>query len=254
MGAWFEHVDLTIALLVFGLGILAFVISTLSGGGGALLLIPCINFLLGASKTAPIVNLGTFIGRPVRLLIFWKHIVWKLVLYYTPAAITGSILAAWVFTEVKLAWLQLIVALFLISTLFQYQFGKKKQSFKVKKWHFIPLGFFIAAISTFTGGMGPVLNPFYLNAGITKERLIATKTVNSFLVGIIQISSYTFFGLLYKELWVYGIILGLGAALGNVIGKHFLKTMSDTRFRRWVIALMVVSGLAMVIELGMAYV
>ena len=249
----FEEIDLFILAILFLAGAITFSISTISGGGGALLLIPFVSFLLGAGNTAPIVNLGSFIGRPVRLILFWKDIVWELVWYYLPSAVAGAILAAWLFAEVRIAWIQLVVALFLISTVFQYRFGKKERSFNVKKWHFIPLGFVVSIIGTFTGGMGPVLNPFYLNAGITKERLIATKTVNSFVMGLTQISSYAFFGLLYGELWVYGISLGLGVSLGNIIGKKALAKMSAKLFRQWVIAVMVLSGLLMLINLLIDY-
>lgn len=86
-------------------------------------------------------------------------------------------------------------------------------------WYFIPLGSSVSILGTIIGALGPVLNPFYLNSGLDKEDLIATKTANSFFRGIAQ-SSYSFFGLLDKELWVYGIFLGLGATAGNIIGKN----------------------------------
>ena len=240
-----EHVDIGILILVFISGIIAFTISTISGGGGLLMLIPFFNFLVGASKTAPIVNLGGLISRPTRILIFWKHIVWKVFWYYVPTAMLGAFIASWWFTSIKIVWLQIFIALFLISTIFQYKFGKKARTFQVKLWYFIPLGFLVSIIGTFTGGLGPVLNPFYLNAGITKESLIATKSVNSFFLGLAQISSYTFFGILTKDLILYGIVLGLGATIGNLIGKKLLQKMTAQQFRIWVIAIMVISGIVL---------
>ena len=49
---------------LFALGACAFTLSTISGGGGALMQIPILNFLIGTSQTAPVINLGTFISRP----------------------------------------------------------------------------------------------------------------------------------------------------------------------------------------------
>jgi len=239
----FSNIDFSLVLILFFAGVLSFSISTISGGGGALMLIPLLNFIVGTTKTAPIINLGAFISRPSRIIIFWKNIVWKVFWYYVPSAMLGAIIAAYFFSEMKIAWLQIIIALFLISTFFQYRFGKKKRSFPVQLWHFIPLGFIVSIVGTFTGGMGPVLNPFYLNAGITKEALIGTKAANSFFLGIAQISSYTFFGLLTTELWVYGITLGIGATFGNLIGKRLLAKMSSQLFRKLVIVIMVISGI-----------
>ncbi len=248
MTEFFLNIDFLLLIVLFVVGVISFSISTISGGGGALMLIPLLNFIVGTTKTAPIINLGAFISRPSRIIIFWKNIVWKVFWYYVPSAMLGAFLAAWFFSEMKINWLQIIVALFLISTFFQYRFGKKEQSFKVQLWHFIPLGFLVSIIGTFTGGMGPILNPFYLNSGITKEALVGTKAANSFFLGIAQISSYTFFGLLTTELWIYGISLGVGATFGNLIGKRLLAKMSSLLFRKLVIIIMVISGVLLLIK------
>jgi len=248
MSELFSNIDILLLFFLFLAGLISFSISTISGGGGALMLIPLLNFIIGTTKTAPVINLGAFISRPSRIIIFWKHIVWKVFWYYVPSAMLGAVFAAWFFSEIKIAWLQIIVALFLISTFFQYRFGKKDRSFPVQLWHFIPLGFIVSIIGTFTGGMGPILNPFYLNSGITKESLVGTKAANSFFLGIAQISSYSFFGLLSLELWIYGITLGIGATIGNLIGKRLLTKMSSLTFRRLVIFIMVISGILLLIK------
>ena len=169
-------------------------------------------------------------------------------LVFVPAAMVGAFIAAWLFSEVKIYWIQLFVGLFLVSTFFQYRFGKKERSFSVKLWYFIPLGFFVSMIGTFTGGMGPVLNPFLINAGIDKEELVGTKAAQSFFLGLAQVSGYVFFGLLTKTLWIYGIALGLGAILGNLIGKWLLFRMSKLAFRRWLITIMVLSGIVLIVK------
>ncbi|BBI66890.1 hypothetical protein PKHYL_10810 [Psychrobacter sp. KH172YL61] len=87
-----------------------------------------------------------------------------------------------------------------------------------------------------------------MNAGLEKENLIATKTANSFFVGIVQVVSYAFFGILTVKICVYGLVLGLGAVIGNVIGKHFLAGISISQFRIMLLILMVMSGLIMIIR------
>lgn len=238
--------DFTLIVFLFILGIGAFILSTISGGGGALVSIPILNALIGVTNTAPVLNLGTFLGRPARLIIFWKHVNWKVCLYYAPSAIVGAYLAALFFSNFKVEWLQIIVGVFLISTIWQFRFGKKKKSFPMKLAYFIPLGFLVSVFGTIIGALGPVLNPFYMNLGLDKEELIATKSANSFLMGVSQIGSYAFFGLLHKELWIYGIALGIGATIGNIIGKNFLSKMKSETFRKWVIALMVISGVLLI--------
>jgi uncharacterized membrane protein YfcA len=78
--------------------------------------------------------------------------------------------------------------------------------------------------------------------------MIATKTMNSFFVGLVQISSYTALGSLKGNLWVYGIILGIGASAGNWVGKTWLHKVSGDLFRKLVIAVMVLSGIIMIVK------
>lgn len=233
---------------LFIAGMVAFIISTISGGGGAMLLIPVTSWMLGAAVAPPVINSATFMSNASRLYLFWHDIDWSLTKYYVPSATVGAWLAALVFSRLDADWIQLLVGVFLVSTIFQYKFGKVSKTFDMPKAGFIPLGFFIAFMSTLVGGLGPILNPFYMNAGLEKETLIATKTANSFFVGIIQISGYTFFGALTAKLWLYAFVLGLGAIIGNVIGKRFLAGMSISQFRVMLLILMVISGLIMIIR------
>lgn len=224
----------------------AFVLSTLSGGGAALLMVPVTGFLLGPQAVAPVINLGNMIGRPVRLILFWKHVEWRVVLYYVPSALAGSFLGAWAFASLQARWLQIVVGLFLVSTVLQYRFGSRERSFAMKAWYFVPAGFVVTFFSALIGATGAVMNPFYLNYGLIKESLIGTKTVNSFLAGMAAIGAYTWFGALHGRLWLFGLAFGVGAGVGNVVGKVALGKISSETFRKLVIAMMVASGLFMI--------
>lgn len=229
-------------------GVISFTLSTLTAGGGAMMLLPVLSLMIGVQNVAPVLNLGNFLGRPVRLVLFWKHIRWELVKYYLPSSMLGAFLGAWLLSSFESKALEFIIGLFLISTLFQYRFGKRKSSFKMKLWYFIPLGVIIPFITSVTGALGPLLNPFLLNYKMDKEELIATKTFNSFAAGVVQIGSYTFFGALYGKLWLWGLALGVGIGFGNYFGKLLLNKMSEKSFRQWAIVFMVVSGIILVIK------
>lgn len=233
---------------LFTIGAIAFSISTLTAGGGAMMILPLLSLLIGANNVAPILNLGNFIGRPIRLYLFWKNIKWEVVKYYVPPSIIGAWLGARFLASVDSALMELLIGLFLVSTIFQYQFGKKKRSFIMKLPYFIPLGLIVPFITTLTGALGPLLNPFLLNYNLTKEELIATKTASSFFTGIVQIGSYSFFGLMDNNMWIWGLVLGLGIALGNWIGKVLLKKISEKSFRQFAVLFMVISGILLIYQ------
>ncbi len=240
--------DLWILSIYFFAGLVVFTLTTLTAGGGGLILVPVVNYIAGSGIAAPILNTGNLIGRPIRLILYWKHIDWKATIYYVPAALIGALVGALIFSSLKISWLQIFIGLFLVSTIWQFRWGKKKKSFRMKYPWLFPLGLLISILGTIVGGLGPVLNPFYLNLGISKESLIATKTANSFFMGLAQIGSYAWFGLMSGEIIYPAIALGLGISVGSYLGKALLKRLSDQSFRKWAIAFMVISGLLMIAQ------
>lgn len=233
------------ALISLG-SFVGYVISTIGGGGASLLMVPVVSFLLGPKAIAPVIAIGEELSRPVRLVLFWRDINWSVAKFHVPGSMVGAFIGAYFFTQIDVAWLQIILGLFLISTVFQYQFGQKKRTFRMEALYFLPLGFFVSMGSALFGATGPVENPFYLNYGLEKEKMVATKTINSFMAGLVQLGTYSFFGALPSELWFYGIGLAIGAGLGSYAGKLLLGKMDSKTFRRVVLAVMVVSGVAMI--------
>jgi uncharacterized membrane protein YfcA len=103
----------------------------------------------------------------------------------------------------------------------------------------------VALVSGIIGEAGPVLNPYYLNYGIEKEKMIATKSVNSIGMQTTKLASYFAFGALLKEFWIYGLVIGIAAASASWTGKKILARMHGQRFRQLVVALMVITGCLM---------
>ncbi len=227
-------------------GFVAWTVSTVAGGGGALILVPVVGFLIGAAAVAPVVTLATMLAEPARIYLFRRSIDWQIVRWYLPGAAVGAFAGAWLFAEIAAEWLQIVLGLFLLSTIWQYRLGERRKSFPVKLWYFLPVGLGVSFVSGLIGTMGPVLNPLYLNYGAVKERMIATKSLNSFVMHIVKVSTYAAFGALTGRLFLYGVAAGAGAMSANWLGKRLLAGMSDRRFRQLVIAVMAVSGAIMI--------
>jgi uncharacterized membrane protein YfcA len=112
----------------------------------------------------------------------------------------------------------------------------------MRLWAFTPIGFVVALVSGIIGEAGPVLNPFYLNYGVQKEAMIGTKSVNSIGMQTTKLASYFAFGAMFREFVVYGLVVGVAAAVASWTGKRLLGRMGGKRFRQIVIGLMVFTG------------
>ena len=105
----------------------AWIVSTLAGGGSPFILIPFVNLLIGAAAVPPVITIGMFFGNAHRVLLFWREIDWKLTAWYAPGAIAGAILGAYTFTQIHLDWLQLVIAIFLITSAFLFELEKSPE-------------------------------------------------------------------------------------------------------------------------------
>ena len=241
-------VSIPTLLLLAGAGYVAWLISILSGGGGAMLLMPLLTWTLGPRSVAPVIAMVTLFDAPVRLRFFWQHVRWDVIRWYLPGAIAGALLGTFVFdrlAETQAHWLKVLVGLFLVSTVLQYGFGKRERSFRMRLWAFTPIGFLVSLVSGVIGEAGPVLNPFYLNYGVQKEELIGTKSFNSIGMQTTKLAGYFAFGALLKEFLIYGLVIGCAAAAASWTGKRLLGRMEGQRFRQFVVTLMVFTGCLM---------
>ncbi|MEH6617770.1 MAG: sulfite exporter TauE/SafE family protein [Porticoccus sp.] len=229
-------------LVLFIGGAIAWFISTVAAGGAAMLMIPVLSLMLGPQVVAPAISLGAFLANPSRAWLFRTHINWPVSCWLIPGSLAGAVIGAWAFTQISAQWIQIVLGLFLISTVFQYQFGKSKRSFVMRRRWFFPLGLSVSFISGVVGGSGPVHNPFMLNYGLEKEQLVATKAINSLVMQLTKLIAYTGFGAMTLEIGTYGLVIGIGGAIGAWIASHHLKNINPGRFRIYTLILMPICG------------
>jgi uncharacterized membrane protein YfcA len=232
---------MTILLLVL-VSSIAWFISSLVGGGSPFIIIPLVSSFLEVPAIPPVITIGMLLGNSQRAFIFWQDIDWWLTWWYLPGAIIGAILGAFVFTQTEVQWLQVLIGLFLVSSVPIYSFQGQEQSCKVHGWFFLPAGFVYAFLSGLIGSMGPILNPFYLNYGLVKEKMIATKSVHVLIVHVAKLVTYAAFGVVTLPYVGYGLVIGIAAVPGNWLGQIALRKISDAQFRQLVFALVSISG------------
>jgi uncharacterized membrane protein YfcA len=174
--------------------------------------------------------------------MLWPHIRWCVVAWYIPGATAGALLGAWLLMSMQPQWLELAVAAFLISTVWQYRLGRRSVSFSVSLPVFVPVSFCSGLVSGVVGASGLLANPFYLNYGLVKEEMLATRGVNSLAIQLVKLTSYGAFGVLDWRLVTYGLAAGFGAMLGIYLANRWLTSISKQRFRQLAVLAMAFAG------------
>jgi len=228
---------------LFAAGFVSWVISTLSAGGGSILLVAAASTMLGGHAIAPVITVTSLTAAPARIALFWDHIDWRVVAWYLPGATAGAILGGWIFTLLSGKLVQTCVALFLISTAWQYRLGDRARSFRMRLPWFLPVSFVSGMTSAVVGASGLLANPFYLNYGMVKERMVATRAVNSLMIQLAKIGTYAAFGALDWDLVRHGLFAGAGAVLAIWVSRPWLHRLDPRRFRQLAVFIMLIGGI-----------
>lgn len=240
------------AILVLGVAsFVAWFLSMLAGGGSPFVLIPLISLFLGTQAIAPVLTTGLLVGNAQRAVFFWSSVNWTVTWWYLPGAIAGAVGGAYAFTRIHAEWIQLIVAIALLWMVVDAWMSRKApdpSSTSIRPWHFGVYGFFYAFGSGLIGSMGPVMNPVYLNYGLEKEQMIATKSANVLVVHIAKMIAYLTFGAFTPTFFAYGLLIGLAAMPANWLGRRVLERMSSAQFRQVVLTFVAMSGAFMLWE------
>ena len=236
--------DLETTVLLFIAGCISWTISTFSGGAGSIVLLAAVTHLIRVKMIAPVITIASLIASPTRILVSWRLIEWPVVRWYLPGAICGAIIGSWIFANAGAVWLSVIVGLFLISTPVQFRLGGRERSFPMRLPWFIPVSLAVGLISGVIGASSLVSLPFYLNYGLTKERMIATGAFHSLFIQLTKMVTYGSLGVLSAESIIEGVSAGLGAMVAIIVTRRWLDAFKEIWFRWLAILLMFISGLS----------
>jgi uncharacterized membrane protein YfcA len=231
----------------------AFAISTVSGGGAGLLLLPVLRSALAAPQVPVALSIGSTVSSLARLSVFIRDIDWHLVRAFVPLSIPGACLGVWMLSFVSSTYLEAALGLFLLGNLpllFRRNDESPAESQGAAKVAL--LGFVAGFISGLTGAVGLLFNRFYLRRGLSRQRVVATRAANEILLHLTKLGLYAVFGLYTLEALHAGLVVGVAATFATLGVKKILPYLSEALFRRIGYAAMVLAGSVMTLRAGAA--
>lgn len=229
---------------IFIAALLAFSISVICGGGAGLLLIPILGYVLPASQVPAALSIGTSVSSVTKIALFYSKINWRIVRLFLPAAVPGVALGAWLLSYLDPTYVELCMAIFLVSNL-PYLFKKETTASAKANYsnHFLRvIGLLAGFISGLTGAVGVLFNGVYLRYGLDKTEIVATRGANEILLHIIKLFLYAYLGLFTLKVLKIGLIVAAAAVLATYLMKFILPRISISVFSKFGYGAMVVSG------------
>lgn len=234
------------AIILFFSTVVAFWISAICGGGASLILIPVLNMLLAPAYVPFALTIGTFTSSGSRIVIFRKHINWRVFIWFVPFSVPAVIAGAFLMKYVNPLYLEIFVALFLIANIPELFRSHKQIQAEEKPYPNYILsivGFLAGFVSGITGAIGLLFNRFYLRYGLTKEEIVATRAANEIFLHLVKLIVYVLLGLYSGQAITLGLVIAVAAVLSSYTVKFILPYLSEFYFRKIGYGSMVVSGI-----------
>jgi len=220
--------------VVFVAAIAAFLLSAFAGGGAGLILLPMLALVLPAVSVPAALSIGTTFSSISRLALFRRHIRWDVVRWFLPAAMPGAALGASLLAMVDLVWLELVMGIYLLSSLWVLvRPGDMAQlSSSPRPAALAFMGLMAGFVSGLTGAVGVLFNRLYLRHGLAREQVVATRAANEITLHVLKLGLYVSFDLVDRTVAGIGLLVGLAAMLAAWLSRRLLTAVSDATFRR----------------------
>ena len=234
-------------LFVLAVGLVAGTISGIVGTGSSIMLMPVLVYQYGPKQAVPIMAIAAVMSNLSRILAWWRDVDWRACAAYSITGIPAAALGARTLLTLPSHTVDIAIGLFLIAMV-PVRHWLARHEFKLALWHVALGGALIGYLTGIVVSTGPLSVPLFLFYGLSKGAFLATEAASS--LGLYVSKSVTFqrFGALTPDIALQGLIAGSSLMAGAFIAKPLLLRLNPDVFRLVMDAIMVMSGLSMLVN------
>lgn len=226
------------------LALVAFVASTIAsvtGFGGAVVVLPFVVAVYGVRDAIPILTIAQLLGNAGRVWTNRKEVCLPVVGWYSLGAVPAALLGGWLFASAPLEALTRLLGLFLLVVAAVWHF--RERSFpRLSRRGFAPLGAVSSLISALVGSSGPLVAPFFVAHGLVKGAYVGTEALAAVVTHATKLVAYGHSSLVSHGVIAGGIPLGLVMIAGAYLGKRLMSRLPGKAFVLLVKGTLVVVG------------
>jgi uncharacterized membrane protein YfcA len=218
------EVLLVAALAAFALAVL----SSVSGFGGGVLLLPVFTALFGLRAAIPILTVTALASNGGRVWFNRREIRWPLVGWFALGAVPMALVGGLAFAYAPLAPLHVLLGVFLIGVVIWRHLGRTPG--RIRDRTFAGVGAASGLGSALLGAVGPLTAAFFLAYGLTRAAYIGTEAASALTMHVSKLVAYGAGELLTTRVLAYGLALTPATVAGTWVGRRLVDRMSDRVF------------------------
>jgi uncharacterized membrane protein YfcA len=226
-----------VAVVAFG----GAIVSGMSGFGGGLILPPVLAPIVGVEAVVPILSVSGLIVNANRFWIYRRAVDRRLTVAALAAIVPGVAVGASVYVNLSATAIGVLLGAFLILAV---PAGRWLAARKLRL-NAVGLGLGGGAygvVSGATAGVGVLIVPFLLGAGLIGPAFLATDSAISIGINVIKTALFGGYRVLTPGLLLGGLLIGLCMIPGNYVARAILRRTSFTLHRLLLEALVIAGG------------
>ncbi len=233
--------DLHHVLLFLALALLAEVVGTVGGFGSSLFFVPMAGYFFDFHTVLGITAFFHVASNLSKIALFRKGVDKKLVLQLGVPAVVCVIVGAWLSEKMDVRWLELALAVFLISLSILLLLTQHLAVAPTRTNSFLG-GSLSGLLAGLVGTGGAVRGATLAAFQLEKDVFIATSAIIDLGVDVSRSAVYAWQGYVQAEhLYLVAALVGV-SWLGTWIGKKVLTRFSERQFRTAVLLLVLATG------------
>lgn len=233
-------------IFLFIIGFFAAAISGAAGFGGALLFLPVLNLTVGTTLAVPTLTVAQLIGNLSRVIIGFKQIKWKPIIYFIIGAFPLTILGAYSFVIVDKSIIVRLIGIFIIIFVIIKYF--KLLVLKNNNIKMIMGGGITGFLSGLIGSAGPIGAAFFLSLDLLPVSYIASEAVTAVFMHITKLVIYQGFLKIGLNAILIGSFIGISMILGTWVSKKIIEKIPKDKFQLFVGILLIGISIYMIIS------
>lgn len=221
-------VELWVVLLLFVVSVGTAMVSTATGMGGGVLLFAVILRFFPLKATVPIHGFVQMFANVIRTVVLRRHLLWRMCLPFVVGALLGILSIWWLLDRIKSE----LVPSCIILTLIVYALFKPKRlpALNIPFSAFGLVGYATGFLGILIGAVDPILSPFFIREDLSKQEVVANKSLMQSVVHLSKLPVFLSVGFNYGEVSGVLLVLVVGSVIGTVIGVSVLERISRKLF------------------------
>jgi len=236
-------------------GLLTAMLSAVIGMAGGVTLLSVMLLFFEPLVAIPIHGVVQLVSNSTRTFVQRKHVDWTILWRYSLMLVPMGFLGIAIAQSLPATVTRALIGLFVLVATWKPTWlliGTHPERADIHRRFFL-LGAVVGLLNMTIGAAGPLIAPFFLRIGLTRQALIGTKAACQAAGHLAKIAIFGVAGFVFSDYALPLALLSLSVIAGTWIGSRMLESVNEVWFKRLYQGVLTLIALRLVIWEGVAW-